>query len=85
MYCGKRDIAIPPGRTIKEILHDRHISRKCFACHMGISEIEACRLLNGKTEITGLIAVLLQDVFGVPYIFWQNLESNYREKLNRKI
>jgi len=86
VYCGKRDIAIPPGATIEELLNDRYMNYSEFALKMGFSEeVDVNRLIKGEIKIDEAMARRLQNILGGTYVFWQNLESNYREKLNRKI
>lgn len=81
MLENKNYIAIPPGETIKELLQDRGIKQKEFADRMGMSEKHISHLVNGKVHLTYDVALKLENVFGVPASFWNNLEATYREKI----
>lgn len=74
-------IATPPGATIKEQLIDRNMSQKEFAARMDMSEKHISKLINGEVQLTPEMAMRLELVLGLPAHFWNNLESNYREKL----
>ena len=74
-------IAIPPGETIKEQLSFRGMSQKEFAIRMGLTEKHITNLLKGRVQLTSNVAMRLESVLGAPAIFWENLESLYREAL----
>ena len=74
-------IAIPPGETIKEQLSFRGMSQKEFAIRMSLTEKHVTNLLKGRVQLTSNVAMRLESVLGVPAIFWENLESLYREAL----
>ena len=74
-------IATPPGATIKEQLVNRNMSQKEFATRMDMSEKHISKLINGDVQLTPEMAMRLELVLGLPAHFWNNLESNYREKL----
>ena len=74
-------IAIPPGETIKEQLSFRGMSQKEFALRMCLTEKHVTNLLKGRVQLTSNVAMRLESVLGVPAIFWENLESLYREAL----
>ena len=81
MNCSHTYIAIPPGETIKEQLSFRYMSQKEFALRMGLTEKHVTNLLKGRVQLTSNVAMRLESVLGVPAIFWENLESLYREAL----
>jgi HTH-type transcriptional regulator/antitoxin HigA len=83
MMHSKKTIAIPPGATIKEQLETRGMKQKEFAIRMDLSEKHVSRLINRQVELTKPVAIRLEAVLGLPASFWNNLESNYREKLAR--
>lgn len=85
MMYSKTTVAIPPGATIREQLENRSMKQKEFALRMGLSEKHISRLINGEVELTQNVALRLESVLGVPANFWNNLESIYREKLERII
>ena len=41
-------------------------------------------IIKGKAPITTSTALKLEYVFDIPASFWNNLESSYRESLERK-
>ena len=84
MLKSKSHIAIPPGATIKEQLENRGITQKEFAARMGMSEKHISKLINGDVALTYDVANRLEFVLGMPASFWNNLESSYRESLERK-
>ena len=81
MIRSKSVIAIPPGATIKEQLEDRKMTQKEFAIRMGMSEKHISKLINGEVKLTNDVALKLEFVLGIPAMFWNNLESRYREKI----
>lgn len=76
-------IAIPPGVTILEQLQCRGMSQKEFSILMDISEEHTRDLISGKIELTPYIALKLESVLGIPAKFWNNMESYYKEQLER--
>lgn len=83
MMRSRSYIATPPGATIKEQLADRGMSQKEFAARMDMSEKHISRLINGEVSLTPDVAMRLEMVLGLPAHFWSNLESIYREKLQK--
>lgn len=81
MNRSQTHIAIPPGETIKEQLSFRGMSQKEFAIRMGLTEKHVTNLLKGRVQLTSNVAMRLESVLGAPAIFWENLESLYREAL----
>ncbi|MBG9985052.1 helix-turn-helix domain-containing protein [Aerococcaceae bacterium DSM 111022] len=74
-------IAIPPGATILELLYVREMSLEELSEKMGCSEEYISKLIDGTTPLTSNVALEIESVLGVPTLFWNNLESNYREQL----
>ena len=83
MTRSKTFVATPPGATIKEQLVDRGMSQKEFAARMDMSEKHISNLINGEVQLTPDVAMRLEMVLGLPASFWNNLESIYREKLQK--
>lgn len=48
---------------------------------MSLTEKHVTNLLKGRVQLTANVAMGLESVLGVPAIFWENLESLYREAL----
>lgn len=83
MLKSRTIIATPPGATIKEQLEDRDMTQKDFAVRMAMSEKHISELINGKVQLTVEMARRLELVLGMPAQFWRNLESIYREKVDK--
>ncbi|RQD69882.1 MAG: helix-turn-helix domain-containing protein [Tindallia sp. MSAO_Bac2] len=83
MRHSKSTIAVPPGATIREQIENRGMKQKELAIRMDLSEKHVSRLINGQVELTHDVALRLESVLGAPSSFWNNLESIYREKLER--
>ena len=81
MKKSKTFIASPPGATVKEQLENRGLSQKEFARRMNMSEKHISKFLNGEVLLTSDMAFRLEMVLGLPAIFWEKLESIYRNKL----
>ena len=75
---------IAPGETIVELLETYSMSQLDLADKMGISKKTINKIIKGKAPITTSTALKLEYVFNIPASFWNNLESNYRETLERK-
>lgn len=83
MITSKNYVAIPPGETIREQLENRQMSQKEFSTRMGMSTKHINQLINGKTKLEPSVALLLENVLGIPASFWNNLEAIYQEQLAR--
>lgn len=83
MIRSRSYIAVPPGATIKEQIEDRGMTQKEFASRMDLSEKHVSRLINGEVQLTPDVAVRLEMVLGLPARFWNALEANYRETLQK--
>ncbi len=75
---------IAPGETILELLEVNCMSQLDLADKTGISKKTINEIVKGKAPITTTTAIKLEYVFHIPASFWNNLESNYREALERK-
>ena len=75
---------IPPGETIKELLESRNITQLDLSLKTGINKKTINEIINGKAPISISTAQKLEYVFNIPASFWNNLERNYRETLERK-
>lgn len=75
---------IPPGDTILELLEVNNMTQLDLADKTGINKKTINEIIKGKAPITTLTAIKLEYVFNIPASFWNNLESNYREILERR-
>lgn len=79
----KNLIAIPPGYTIEEQINERGLTQKEFAKLMELTENSINELISGQMLLSVDIATKLEKVLGMPTQFWLNLETIYREKIER--
>lgn len=76
---------VATGVIVKEYLEEKNISQKELSKILGISERYVSDILNGKRELTEDIAMALEKVLPeIPASYWLNLESKYREFLERE-
>lgn len=78
------EYVIAPGETILELLEVNYMSQLDLADKTGINKKTINEIIKGKAPITTATALKLEYVFNIPASFWNNLESNYRESLERK-
>ena len=79
------EYVIAPGETIEELLDSHCMTQMDLADKTGINKKTINEIIKGKAPITQSTALKLEYVFDIPASFWNNLESNYRESLERKI
>lgn len=77
-------IAIAPGVTLLELLNDLGMTQKELSERMGRPQKVINEIIKGLSGITPETSIQLETVFNVPARFWNNLESNYRERLARE-
>lgn len=75
------DYAVPPGETLLEVIEQIGMNQAELAERTGRPKKTINEIIKGKAAITSETARQLERVLGVPASFWNNLESNYREKL----
>jgi HTH-type transcriptional regulator / antitoxin HigA len=73
--------AVPPGRTVADLLTAKRISATAMATSMGWTSEELDDLIEGNTELTAPIAARLAEVVGASPTFWLRREERYREHL----
>ena len=73
------NIAIPPGETLQEYLESLSIKQVDLAKRTGLTTKTINEIIKGKAPITPETALRLENVFGTPASFWNNLEINYQE------
>lgn len=78
------EYVIAPGETIQELLETNYMTQLDLADKTGINKKTINEIIKGKAPITISTALKLEYVFNIPASFWNNLESNYREALERK-
>ena len=78
------EYVIAPGETILELLETYNMTQLDLASKTGINKKTINEIINGKAPITTSTALKLEYVFNIKASFWNNLESNYRESLERE-
>lgn len=78
------EYVIAPGDTILELLEVNCMNQLDLADKTGINKKTINEIIKGKAPITTSTALKLEYVFDIPASFWNNLESSYRESLERK-
>ena len=78
------EYVVAPGETILELLEANSMSQLDLADKTGINKKTINEIIKGKAPITTSTALKLEYVFNIPASFWNNLESSYRETLERK-
>lgn len=73
--------AIPPGRTISDLMKSRGIASTHLANSVDMSEEDFDNLLQGKRILTAPIAARLEVELGASAGFWLRREEQYREQL----
>ena len=73
---------ICPGETIKELLEIYNYTQQDLANKLDMDVKTVNEIINGKAPITIDTAIKLEIIFNIDAIFWNNLEFNYRKKLN---
>lgn len=75
---------IAPGETLLELLETNCMTQLDLANKTGITKKTINEIIKGKAPITPATALKLEYVFNISASFWNNLESDYRESLERK-
>ena len=78
------EYVIAPGETILELLDTNCMTQLDLANKTGINKKTINEIIKGKAPITISTALKLEYVFNIPASFWNNLESSYREALERQ-
>jgi len=75
------DYAVPPGKTLQEVMGSLGMSQKEMAVRTGLTVQTLNRIFKGDQPITYETANRLELVTGVPARYWNNLELQYQEQL----
>lgn len=79
-----KEYVIAPGETILELLEVHGMTQLDLANKTGINKKTINEIIKGKAPITTATALKLEYVLGLPAAFWNNLESEYRESIERR-
>ncbi|MGD8847429.1 MAG: helix-turn-helix domain-containing protein [Desulfobacteraceae bacterium] len=83
VYGFDPDYAIAPGETLKETMESLGMSQKELAARTGLTVQSLNRIFKGEQPINYETAGKLELVTGVPARFWNDLEAQYREQLEK--
>ena len=78
------EYVIAQGETIVELLEANCMTQLDLAAKMGITKKNINEIIKGKAPITNSTALKLEYIFKIPTSFWNNLESSYRDSLERQ-
>jgi len=81
----KPNYAVPPGRTLEDILWFRELSISELAEKTGFSQKVLADVVSDKTPIDPGMAIQFEKALGVFASFWLNLEENYQKDKKRLV
>ncbi|WP_197386300.1 ImmA/IrrE family metallo-endopeptidase [Ralstonia pseudosolanacearum] len=73
--------AVPPGRTLVDLLAARRLSRDELAESIDLVREDLDELIDGAAQLSEDVASRLGAVFGTSATFWIRREEQYREQL----
>lgn len=73
--------AVPPGRTISDLLASRGMPPEHLARSMDMTAQDFGDLLAGRCALTTPVAARLETILGASAAFWLRREEQYREQL----
>ena len=82
-FTFQPDYAVPPGATLEETMEALGFTQRDFARRLGLTVQSLNRIFKGEQPITAETAVKLERVTGTAAAFWNNLETQYRQQLQR--
>lgn len=77
----KELIVFHPGSYIEDIIDELNITQDEFAKRMGVSSKTISKIVNGKANITDILAEKLSRFTGISYKTWMNLQASYNKKV----
>jgi addiction module HigA family antidote len=82
-YVYSPDYAVAPGETLLETIQALGMNQVELAARTGRPLKTINEIIKGKESITPRTALQFERVLGIPAAFWNSLERNYREALER--
>lgn len=73
-------IGFHPGSYIEDIINDLNISQNEFADRLGTSPKTVSELVNGLSSISPDLAYKLEQLTGISFDTWMNLQNAYDKK-----
>ena len=77
------DLLIHPGETLNDTLESLKMSQADLSVRTGLTPKTINEIINGKSPITPETAIKLEKVLTVPASFWNNLQKNHDERVQR--
>lgn len=77
-------ISFHPGKTLNNKLNEMEMGVKEFSVRTGKPEKTIFAVLNGDSSVTSDMAIIFENVTGIPARFWLAKQKNYDEFLSRK-
>lgn len=74
-------IAFHPGSYIEDIIDELNITQDEFAKRMNVSSKTISKIVNGKANITEVLAEKLSRFTGISFKTWMNLQASYNKKV----
>lgn len=81
LYQYQPDYVVPPGATVQETIEALGMTQTELATRTGRTLKHINEIVQGKAPISPETAIQFETVLGVPAIFWNNLERNYRARV----
>lgn len=72
------DYATAPGVSLRQVLDSLEMSQADLARRTGLSPKHINQVIQGLAPLSTDTALALERVTGIPAVFWNNLEANYR-------
>lgn len=66
-----------PGQLITELLNERGWTNRVLAMVLGVNDSVVSKMLSDKRQIDAVMAIALEEVFGVPAQRFIDLQSSY--------
>lgn len=82
-YGYSPDYAVAPGETLLETIQALGMNQVELAARTGRPLKTINGIIKGKESITPRTALQFERVLGIPAAFWNSLERNYREAIER--
>jgi plasmid maintenance system antidote protein VapI len=82
-YGYSPDYAVAPGETLLETIQAIGMNQADLAARTGRPLKTINGIIKGKESITPRTALQFERVLGIPAAFWNSLERNYREAIER--
>ena len=72
-----------PGDTLAELLNNHNMTQKELAIRLSCTPKHINEVIKGIKPISNALAVKLENVFSLKASFWNNLQNNYNEQIEK--